>query len=48
MSLTTTFAPLAAIAMAMARPMPPPAPVTNATLPSSALPLVFVMCLLLS
>src|SRR5688572_3969253 len=35
MSLTTTFAPLAAIACAKSRPIPPPAPVTTTTLPCS-------------
>src|ERR1051325_6469452 len=39
-SLTTTFAPAAAIASAKSRPMPPPAPVTSTTLPSS----IAVLC----
>src|SRR3954471_15707120 len=34
-SLTSTFAPAAAMASAKSRPMPPPAPVTRTTLPSS-------------
>src|SRR6185295_18571949 len=44
MSLTTTLAPLAAIASAKSRPMPPPAPVTTTTLSLSiACMLVFFL-----
>ena len=39
MSLTTIFAPWAAICSAMSRPMPRPDPVTTATLPCSIVPL---------